>query len=129
MCPRYSEWSEYSVCSVTCGGGRTVRTRTCVPEDGDCSGLSGPTIETASCNGHVSQRHNHVNDVKIGVFYNKNYHFRDVQCGVLGLPTRIVPLHVEADSDLEDEFAIILLQDQIQDAQVMVRRPLYAIPM
>ena len=50
----YSNWSECSECSVTCGGGTQILTRTCTnppPSNGgrDCSGL-GPVQKTAPCN-------------------------------------------------------------------------------
>ncbi|KAL9966591.1 hypothetical protein ACROYT_G024693 [Oculina patagonica] len=56
-CPidgNYTEWSEWSKCSLTCGGGVQTRARQCTnppPQyDGrDCEGL-GPANETQSCN-------------------------------------------------------------------------------
>ncbi|XP_022796325.1 A disintegrin and metalloproteinase with thrombospondin motifs adt-1-like [Stylophora pistillata] len=55
-CPidgNYTEWSEWSVCSTTCGGGFQTRTRNCTnpppQNDGrDCEGL-GLATETKSC--------------------------------------------------------------------------------
>ena len=49
----YSEWSEFSACSVTCGNGTTTRTRTCTsppPKDRgkNCSSL-GTSEETKPC--------------------------------------------------------------------------------
>lgn len=57
-CPvdgQYTEWSDWSICSATCGGGSMTRTRTCnnpPPQHGGkpCSGLS---IEYGSCNAHL----------------------------------------------------------------------------
>lgn len=50
----YTLWSDWSVCSVTCGGGLQNRSRTCtnpVPQYGGatCSGDSG---EIQDCNTH-----------------------------------------------------------------------------
>ena len=50
----YAEWSKWSECSVSCGGGFTKRSRTCTkpaPKYGgtDCSKL-GPDVETQKCN-------------------------------------------------------------------------------
>ncbi|XP_058944976.2 coadhesin-like [Pocillopora verrucosa] len=55
-CPidgNFSEWSEWSDCSATCGGGLQTRTRNCTNplpqyEGKDCEGL-GPAVETQSC--------------------------------------------------------------------------------
>ena len=50
----YTEWSKWSSCSVTCGGGTIKRQRNCTnpsPQFGgkDCSG-SGPELLTQQCN-------------------------------------------------------------------------------
>jgi len=50
----YTEWSPWTACSVTCGGGTVKRTRNCtnpLPQYGgkDCS-LDGPEIITQACN-------------------------------------------------------------------------------
>lgn len=50
----YSDWSHWSSCSATCGGGTQERTRRCsFPKDTqggvDCSSL-GPSLETRECN-------------------------------------------------------------------------------
>nr|XP_033793245.1 adhesion G protein-coupled receptor B3 isoform X5 [Geotrypetes seraphini] len=42
------EWSQWSSCSVTCGQGSQVRTRTCIPPYG--THCSGPLRETRVCN-------------------------------------------------------------------------------
>ena len=45
----YSEWSEYSTCSATCGEGTTTRTRTCI--GGICSrATEADLLETSVCN-------------------------------------------------------------------------------
>lgn len=59
--PGAEEWSQWSSCSVTCGQGSQVRTRTCVSPYG--SHCSGPLREsrvcnnTAPCPGSVSRKH------------------------------------------------------------------------
>ena len=58
-CPingNYSEWTEFSSCTLSCGGGKKNRRRTCTsprPQYGgrNCSGL-GPYQEVADCNTH-----------------------------------------------------------------------------
>lgn len=58
--PGAEEWSQWSSCSVTCGQGSQVRTRTCVSPFG--THCSGPLREsrvcnnTAPCPGSVSQQ-------------------------------------------------------------------------
>ncbi|KAL6062590.1 hypothetical protein STEG23_027055, partial [Scotinomys teguina] len=42
------EWSQWSTCSVTCGQGSQVRTRTCVSPYG--THCSGPLRESRVCN-------------------------------------------------------------------------------
>ena len=49
----YSPWSDWTQCTVTCGGGESMRTRQCtnpIPEFGgkDCSSL-GTSSETMKC--------------------------------------------------------------------------------
>ena len=53
----YSEWSEFKVCTVTCGGGIQTRSRLCnqpLPQHGgkNCSEQSqlGTALETKVCN-------------------------------------------------------------------------------
>ena len=50
----YSNWNSWGDCSVSCGGGRKARSRSCnnpAPQHGgkDCSSL-GPSLETTACN-------------------------------------------------------------------------------
>ena len=49
---KFSEWSEWSTCSATCGGGTQARRRTCEksgPSDGDRD-CFGPSEENRACN-------------------------------------------------------------------------------
>ena len=43
--PSYTEWSDWSVCSVSCGNGVQTKTRYCT-SDGGCEG---PAQETKEC--------------------------------------------------------------------------------
>ena len=48
---RWSAWSEYSECSVTCGDGISTRTRECINDPaGHCGCEIGGLIEQISCN-------------------------------------------------------------------------------
>ena len=53
---KYTEWSQWSECTATCGGGTQTRHRSCTnppPQNGGKSCLDqglGPEIETQSCN-------------------------------------------------------------------------------
>ena len=53
---KYSEWTSWSQCTATCGGGTQMRKRTCTnppPENGGKSCLDqglGPELETQMCN-------------------------------------------------------------------------------
>ena len=59
-CPingNYTEWTEFTSCSITCGGGKRTRSRTCLnprPQYGglNCSSL-GPAQEGEDCNTHA----------------------------------------------------------------------------
>jgi hypothetical protein len=48
----YSEWSQWSPCSTSCGGGVATRQRECVPPlfGGSPCSVLGASIETAACN-------------------------------------------------------------------------------
>ena len=51
----WGEWSEWADCSVSCGGGEQVRTRSCdnpAPQNGgdDCPSDEASDSETQSCN-------------------------------------------------------------------------------
>ena len=52
-CPIWTEWSEWTSCSSTCGGGKTKRTRECVLPDGSRSSslyCPGDSKEETTCN-------------------------------------------------------------------------------
>lgn len=53
VCPVWTEWSEWTVCSVTCGGGKRTKTRECVLPDGARSSdlyCEGKSIIVEECN-------------------------------------------------------------------------------
>lgn len=55
---KYSDWSEFTDCTKTCGGGQKSRRRSCTnpsPQNGgkDCASL-GPDTEYVDCNVDVS---------------------------------------------------------------------------
>lgn len=43
----YTEWTEWNMCTVTCGTGFRERTRECVSKDEKY--CSGPNVETSLC--------------------------------------------------------------------------------
>lgn len=45
----YEEWTAWSECTVTCGGGVSTRTRECVGAEGDGQ-CSGESEESLDCN-------------------------------------------------------------------------------
>ncbi|CAH1773254.1 unnamed protein product, partial [Owenia fusiformis] len=52
LCPvdgRFGSWSNYSVCSVSCGGGIQTRTRVCIGPENGGKPCEGPTSETREC--------------------------------------------------------------------------------
>ena len=72
----YTDWSECSECSVTCGGGTQTFTRTCTnppPSNGgrDCSGL-GPAVDIVRCNEHDCRKYfpQHLFHVRITFLYS-----------------------------------------------------------
>lgn len=49
-CPKYTDWTEWTFCSVTCGRGQRSRGRACVDDDGDLvDGCVGRDFESVSC--------------------------------------------------------------------------------
>ena len=80
----YSPWSDWTQCTVTCGGGESMRSRTCTnpsPEFGgkDCSSL-GSSTETMKCKndpcpGKLCTSHNAV----IGVIMEKSFRKHGLQ--------------------------------------------------
>jgi len=53
-CPFWSPWSEYSSCTVTCGGGSQARSRQCINGEIGEVGCLGDSVEDALCNSDVS---------------------------------------------------------------------------
>ena len=52
-CPSWSIWSDYSACSVTCGGGKHSKTRVCRYEDSGqivYDACPGKNVQTDNCN-------------------------------------------------------------------------------
>lgn len=54
-CPYWSEWGEYTECSVTCGGGVQSHRRFCIGGEVGDLGCVGPTEEQSFCNGNVNK--------------------------------------------------------------------------
>uniref|UniRef100_H2YGT6 Uncharacterized protein n=1 Tax=Ciona savignyi TaxID=51511 RepID=H2YGT6_CIOSA len=46
-CPGYSQWTQWSICSVSCAGGTQSRERACLSPNRDCVG---PSFEERGCN-------------------------------------------------------------------------------
>ena len=51
----FSQWQDWAHCSLTCGGGNQIRTRTCekpTPQHGglDCTATGSTDSETRKCN-------------------------------------------------------------------------------
>ena len=50
-CPVFNEWSEWSACTKTCGGGQRTAQRECVvPKSGDQSLCVGDSLRSEECN-------------------------------------------------------------------------------
>ena len=47
----WSPWTNYTMCSKTCGGGKMKRTRECLADDGMCSGVkvTAPEEDVKDC--------------------------------------------------------------------------------
>merc|ERR1712096_507740 len=56
-CEGWSIWGDFSVCSVSCGGGTTTRERYCVDGDIGDIGCQGVRTEQKSCNDQVTVEH------------------------------------------------------------------------
>ena len=52
-CPAWSQWSSWSLCSATCGGGIRSRRRICVDGGEDSAGCNGASEEEEFCGGEV----------------------------------------------------------------------------
>jgi len=50
VCPTWSAWSDYAACSVSCGGGFQVSTRTCVNGQIGQLGCNGESTKQQECN-------------------------------------------------------------------------------
>ncbi|VDD90570.1 unnamed protein product, partial [Enterobius vermicularis] len=48
--PVWGEWSAWTICSASCGGGTQTRTRLCIRVAGQTLSCSGPSSETRNCN-------------------------------------------------------------------------------
>ena len=46
--PEWTKWSDWTICSATCGGGETTRARVCQEVDGKT--CPGAAIEKNNCN-------------------------------------------------------------------------------
>ena len=59
-CPVYFEWSTWSDCSRTCGGGARERTRDCVwGSNAECQAAGGINYESENCNSWACPRNHH----------------------------------------------------------------------
>ena len=87
----YTEWSEWTVCSATCGTGYKTRTRTCTdptPENGGRTcldqGLGGPSEHAQCllnpCDGKILIISNNLFYKKGGFFSNKNTFYMFLIC-------------------------------------------------
>lgn len=54
-CPRFDQWTGWSSCSVSCGGGDQTRTRSCLYGVQDDAGCQGMMAETRICNAQVNE--------------------------------------------------------------------------
>ena len=54
-CAFYTEWGSWSQCSVSCGGGQRIQTRSCVNELEGVRGCDGPNSNTELCSFNVSK--------------------------------------------------------------------------
>lgn len=60
ICPHYSIWAKWSECSLSCGGGVSMRTRICINGIVGDVGCEENDSQIISCNAYVS-KHNYFN--------------------------------------------------------------------